>query len=99
MLSLPVRAVRHNVLEGEVADLLPPRVLPVEQDAQASQPARHAGLVTQNTDLGGVELYVPVHIRLKSWANSSLRPGRRASCVVRTQSLFGFSGFYTVSYF
>ncbi|MDR2745709.1 MAG: HlyD family efflux transporter periplasmic adaptor subunit [Desulfovibrio sp.] len=76
-----------DAVRGEVVELMTPQPLPEDG------PNGTTGAQTPDSASFGVHLFVPVHIRLKSHPKSILYPGRRASCVVRTRSLFGFRGF------
>jgi membrane fusion protein (multidrug efflux system) len=76
-----------DAVRGEVVELMTPQTLP--GDALNGTTAAQAPGIASS----GARLFVPVRIRLKNQPKSPLRPGRHASCVVRTRGIFGFSGF------
>ncbi|MDR1659337.1 MAG: HlyD family efflux transporter periplasmic adaptor subunit [Desulfovibrio sp.] len=76
-----------DAVQGEVEELMPPQTLP--GDALTGTTAAQA----PDAASFGMQLFVPVRIRLKDQPKSALRSGRYASCVVRTRGIFGFRGF------
>ena len=76
-----------DAVQGEIVELMTPQTLPEDSPDGAT------GALTPDNASFGVHLFVPARIRLKSQPKSILYPGRRAACVVRTRSLFGFRGF------
>jgi membrane fusion protein (multidrug efflux system) len=78
-----------DAVQGEVAELAAPQVEP------GDGPDGTMRVRTPDNASFDAHLFVPVYIRLKNHPKSALYPGRRASCVVRTRSVFGFRGFNT----
>lgn len=76
-----------DAVRGEVVELMTPQTLP------GNYPNGTMGEQTAGNASFGAQLFVPVRILLKNHPKSNLHPGRHASCVVRTRSIFGFRGF------
>lgn len=75
-----------ETVHGQVAEVLAPQPLPAGQSAKATAQA-------DKTAFTGATLFLPVRITLADLPADSPMPGSSASCVVKTRSIFGFSGF------
>lgn len=73
-------------LHGRVAELLEPQPLPAGQSAKATTRADTAAVT-------GATLFLPARISLADLPPVSPMPGSPAFCVVKTRSIFGFTGF------
>lgn len=75
-----------ETVHGQVAEVLAPQPLPAGQSAKAtSWPG--------TTAVTGATLFLPARISLADLPADPPMPGSPASCVVKTRSIFGFSGF------
>lgn len=75
-----------ETVHGQVAEVLAPQPLPAGQSAKATAQA-------DKTAFTGATLFLPVRITLADLPADPPMPGSPASCVVKTRSIFGFSGF------
>lgn len=71
---------------GQVAEVLAPQPLPAGQSAKLTAQA-------DKTAFTGATLFLPARITLADLPADPPMPGSPASCVVKTRSIFGFSGF------
>ncbi|WP_165072128.1 HlyD family efflux transporter periplasmic adaptor subunit [Desulfovibrio sp. ZJ200] len=75
-----------ETVRGQVAEVLAPQPLPAGQSAKATAQA-------DKTAFTGAALFLPARITLADLPADTPMPGSPASCVVKTRSIFGFSGF------
>ncbi|WP_165174427.1 HlyD family efflux transporter periplasmic adaptor subunit [Desulfovibrio sp. ZJ369] len=75
-----------ETVRGQVAEVLAPQPLPAGQSAKATAQA-------DKTTFTGATLFLPARITLADLPADPPMPGSPASCVVKTRSIFGFSGF------